>query len=72
VKEVAEKEGKNVLRDVILFDVYEGKNLEGKKSYALGLTFRDDEQTLTDTTIDAIMQSMMKRYETELNAIIRK
>ncbi|MFZ1824394.1 MAG: phenylalanine--tRNA ligase subunit beta [Chitinophagales bacterium] len=72
VKEVADKEGKNVLRDVILFDVYEGKNLEGKKSYALGLTFRDDEQTLTDTTIDAIMQSMMKRYETELNAIIRK
>lgn len=72
VKEIALKEGKNVLRDVILFDVYAGENLEGKKSYALGLTFRDDSQTLTDATVDAMMQSMMQRYERELNAIIRK
>lgn len=72
VKEVAVKEGKNVLRDVILFDVYEGKNLEGKKSYAIGLTFRDDNQTLTDTVVDNIMQAMILRYESELKAIIRK
>ncbi len=72
LKQIAVKEGKQLLRDIILFDVYEGEKLEGKKSYAIGLTFRDDEKTLTDAEVDAIMQKMMSKFEQELNAVIRK
>lgn len=72
VEEIAWETGNNVLRDVFLFDVYTGNNLEGKKSYAIGLTFRDDSITLTDTIIDGIMQKMITRYEKELQAVIRK
>ncbi|MFN0276502.1 MAG: phenylalanine--tRNA ligase subunit beta [Chitinophagales bacterium] len=72
VKNIALKEGKTLLKDIILFDVYDGEKLEGKKSYAIGLTFRDDEKTLTDKDVDLILQKMMNRYETELNAVIRK
>lgn len=72
VKQIALKEGKSLLRDVILFDIYEGEKLEGKKSYAIGLTFRDDDKTLTDAEVDMIMQKMMTKFEQELNAVIRK
>ena len=72
IKQIAVKEGKQLLRDVVLFDVYEGEKLEGKKSYAIGLTFRDDEKTLTDAEVDSIMQKMMSKFEQELNAVIRK
>ncbi|MBC8173803.1 MAG: phenylalanine--tRNA ligase subunit beta, partial [Chitinophagales bacterium] len=72
LKLIALQEGKNILKDVILFDVYQGEKLAGKKSYAIGLIFRDDEKTLTDKEIDVIMQKMMDRYEKELAAVIRK
>ncbi|MBC8045654.1 MAG: phenylalanine--tRNA ligase subunit beta [Fimbriimonadaceae bacterium] len=72
VETIAKKEGKNILQGVTLFDIYEGEKLEGKKSYAIGLTFRDDEKTLTDKEVDDVMQKMMSRYEKELNAVIRK
>lgn len=55
---------KRLLRDVNLFDVYEGKNLEeGKKSYALSFTLRDDEKTLTDEEIDNTMGRILKAFE---------
>jgi phenylalanyl-tRNA synthetase beta chain len=55
---------KKLLRNVNLFDVYEGKNLEeGKKSYALSFTLRDDEKTLTDEEIDNTMGRLLKAFE---------
>ncbi|RZL38190.1 MAG: phenylalanine--tRNA ligase subunit beta, partial [Pedobacter sp.] len=57
LKGIAFKTEKKLLKDVQVFDVYQGDKLpEGKKSYALSFILQDDEQTLTDKQIDAIMQ----------------
>ncbi len=63
---------KKLLKDVYLFDVYEGKNLEaGKKSYALSFILQDAEQTLKDNQIEAIMTKLQKTFETKFNAKLR-
>lgn len=52
---------RRLLREVRLFDVYEGKNLpEGKKSYAVSLQLQDNEKTLNDKQIDAVMTKVVK------------
>lgn len=62
-----------LLRQVTLFDVYEGDKIEsGKKSYAVSFLLRDDEATLQDKQIDAVMDKLMKQYEKTLGAVIRK
>ena len=68
---VAESERK-LLRDVVLFDVYEGKNLPaGKKSYAISMTLQDYEKTLNDKAIDAVMNKIIKNLTTRLGAELR-
>jgi phenylalanyl-tRNA synthetase beta chain len=63
---------KALLKDINLFDVYEGQNLpEGKKSYALSFTIQDHSKTLTDVQIDKIMSKLQKNFETELGASLR-
>ncbi|TDE03350.1 phenylalanine--tRNA ligase subunit beta [Flavobacterium sandaracinum] len=63
---------KTLLKDINLFDVYEGQNLpEGKKSYALSFTIQDNSKTLTDVQIDKIMSKLQKNFETELGASLR-
>ncbi|HMU69315.1 MAG TPA: hypothetical protein PKC38_04875, partial [Chitinophagales bacterium] len=69
---IARQEGKQILREVNLFDVFEGEQLAGRKSYAIGLTFNDSTRTLTDSEVDAVMQRLISRYEKEFNAVIRK
>lgn len=72
IEKIAYKSEKKLLKEVNLFDVYEGKNLpEGKKSYAVNFVIQDDEKTLTDKQIDAIMQKIQKALEQELNAQLR-
>lgn len=69
---VARQTEKTLLKDINLFDVYEGQNLpEGKKSYALSFTIQDDSKTLTDVQIDKIMSKLQKNFETELGASLR-
>ena len=69
---VARKTEKILLKDINLFDVYEGQNLpEGKKSYALSFIIQDSTKTLTDTQIDKIMGKLQHNFETELGAILR-
>jgi len=72
LEHIARQGGKEILREVILFDVYEGAQLKGRKSYALGLTFSSTERTLTDAEVDTIIQGLIKKYEQELQAEIRK
>lgn len=63
---------KKLLKNVGLFDVYEGKNLpEGKKSYAVSFTFQDHEQTLKDERIDPVMERIRGKLESELGAALR-
>lgn len=60
------------LQDVMIFDVYQGKNIElGKKSIALGLTFQDPSRTLVDEEINAIIHGVVIALERELKATLR-
>jgi phenylalanyl-tRNA synthetase beta chain len=69
---IARQTEKTLLKDINLFDVYEGQNLpEGKKSYALSFTIQDSSKTLTDVQIDKIMSKLQHNFETELGAILR-
>lgn len=63
---------RRLLKDVTLFDVYEGKNLpEGKKSYAIALTLQDDEKTLQDKQIEAVMNKVIANLTKKLGAELR-
>lgn len=63
----------NKLQQVRLFDVFESDKLGiDKKSMAVNFTFIDEEKTLTDNEIDAMMQKLIKQFEKELSAEIRK
>ena len=69
---LARQTEKSLLKDINLFDVYQGKNLpEGKKSYAVSFTIQDNTKTLTDVQIDKIMSKLQKNLETELGASLR-
>jgi phenylalanyl-tRNA synthetase beta chain len=72
IYKVARQTEKSLLKDINLFDVYEGKNLpEGKKSYALSFTIQDTTKTLTDVQIDKIMSKLQSNFESELGAQLR-
>lgn len=64
---------KHLLKEVNLFDVYEGESLgKGKKSYAISFTLQDDEKTLTDAEIDKVMNKLQNVFEKNLGAALRK
>jgi phenylalanyl-tRNA synthetase beta chain len=72
IAKIATETERKLLKDIYLFDVYEGKNLEaGKKSYAVSFILQDDAKTLTDSQIDAIMKKLIKNFEEKLGAKIR-
>ena len=72
IEKIAYETEKKLLKEVSLFDVYEGKNLEaGKKSYAVSFMLQDENATLNDKQIDKIMQKLIKNLETKLDAKLR-
>lgn len=72
VEELAYQAERKYLKDVNLFDVYEGDKIaSGKKSYAVSFTLLNEEQTLTDKQIDAIMQKLINTYKEKLSAELR-
>lgn len=69
---IAKQSERKLLKDVNLFDVYQGKNLpKGKKSYAVSFTLQDEYKTLTDKQIDKIMGKLQKNFESQLGAELR-
>ncbi|CAM1333204.1 phenylalanine--tRNA ligase subunit beta [Tenacibaculum aestuariivivum] len=63
---------KKLLKEVDLFDVYEGDKLpEGKKSYAVSFVLQDENKTLADKQIDKIMQKLKLTFEKNLEAVLR-
>lgn len=69
---LARQTEKSLLKQVNLFDVYEGKNLpEGKKSYAMSFILQDTTKTLTDTQIDKIMGKLQTVFQNEVGAQLR-
>lgn len=72
VETSAYKAERKFLKQVSLFDVYEGKNLPaGKKSYAVNFVLQDDEKTLNDKQIDGIMKKILTQLENDLGARLR-
>ncbi len=72
IESLSRQTEKKLLREVNLFDVYEGKNLaEGKKSYAVSFVLGDESQTLTDTAIDKAMERIRTALEEKLGAQLR-
>ena len=69
---LAKKNPSKYLKNINLFDVYEGKNLpEGKKSYALSFELLNEEKTLEDKDITEVMDSLIKNFKKEFNAELR-
>lgn len=72
IEAIAKKADRKILKEVGLFDVYEGKNLDkGKKSYAVNFIFQDQEETLKDKVVDKVMDKIRQQLETELKAELR-
>mgnify|MGYP001047320914 CR=1 FL=1 len=72
IEKIAYATEKKLLKEVKLFDVYEGKNLEpGKKSYAVNFILQDETKTLTDKQIDAIMGKLITNLQNKLGAKLR-
>lgn len=72
IRRVVESTEKKLLKSMTLFDVYESNKLEaGKKSYAISMILQDNEKTLNDKQIDAIMSKIIKNLETQLGAKLR-
>lgn len=69
---VAHKTDRKLLKEVNLFDVYEGDKLpEGKKSYAVSFSFQDDEKTLKDQQVDKLMDMIYEQLNKQLKAELR-
>ncbi len=72
IERIAYQSERKLLKEVKLFDVYEGKNLPaGKRSYAVNFVLQDAEKTLNDKAIDAIMQKLIGNLTKQLNAELR-
>lgn len=72
IEELAFAAERKFLKEVNLFDVYEGDKIgSGKKSYAVSFTLLDEENTLTDKQIENIMSKLINTYKEKLNAELR-
>jgi phenylalanyl-tRNA synthetase beta chain len=73
LEQIALTQKLEALTAVSLFDVFESEKLgTDKKSMAMSFTFRDEQKTLTDKEIDAFMDKIIKSYEKNIQAEIRK
>lgn len=71
VEELAFSTERKLLKEVNLFDIYEGEKLGNKKSYAVSFTLLNTEATLTDKQIDSVMDKLISNYKEKLGAELR-
>ncbi|RFA24409.1 phenylalanine--tRNA ligase subunit beta [Alkalilimnicola ehrlichii] len=65
--------GGELLKDVVLFDVYRGKGVpQGQKSLAMGLILQESSRTLTDQDVDGLIQQVVSRLSLDLGAVLRE
>ena len=73
VKAEIEKIGKPHLKQVKIFDLYEGEHVpEGKKSIAYNLLYRDPNQTLKDDVVEESYQGVIQAINQKFNAYVRQ
>ena len=72
LQENIQEELAECLNSLVIFDIYEGQNIEpGKKSVALGLIFQGADRTLVDEEINALVARVIARLEREFKIILR-
>ena len=72
LEEIGFKYGSKLMKNITLFDVYEGDKIEkGKKSYALNFVLQHPEKTLTEEEINKVMNKLIAAYEREAGAKLR-
>ncbi len=72
IEKIALETDKRLIKDVNIFDVYEGENIpEGKKSYAVSFILQDETKTLTDKVMNKVMNKLINNYKQKLGAEIR-
>jgi len=72
ILKIVRKTNQKFIKDINLFDVYNGEKLpKGKKSYSISFTLQDDTKTLTDSEIDKIMSKLENSFKKELGAVLR-
>lgn len=71
IEELAFNTEKKLLKEVNLFDIYEGEKLGNKRSYAVSFTLLNNEATLTDKQIEAVMEKLILNYKEKLGAELR-
>ncbi len=71
LEEAAFQAERKILKEVSLFDVYEGDKLAGKKSYALSFILQSSEATLTDKQVESVMEKLLKTYKEKFGAELR-
>ncbi len=74
LKRIAEEHTAPYLRDIQLFDIYENQEQlgSGKKSYALSFTFERVDRQFTSEELENLMQGLIRQYEKEAGALVRK
>ena len=73
IENVIRAAGTEILRDVKLFDIYRGKQVEeGKKSVAFNLTYRHNDRTLTDEDVAAAHGQVLQALKEEMDAVLRE
>jgi phenylalanyl-tRNA synthetase beta chain len=72
LRDIAFRTERKLLKNVGLFDIYEGDKLPaGKKQYALNFIIQDEEKTLTDKYIEQMMQNLLVAFTKETGAVLR-
>ena len=73
IKNLAHKQEKQLIKEINVFDVYEGDKIaDSKKAYAVSFMLQHPTQTLTDEVIDKTMKKLIYVFEKELGAVIRR
>ena len=66
------KEGKTLVKNVEIFDVYQGERIEeGFKSLALSITYQSLDKTLSDSDIDPLENTIISVLNKKLGAYLR-
>ena len=72
IYKIAKQTDKVLIKEISLFDVYEGTNLpENKKSYAVSFIMNDEKKTLDEKQIEKVMQKLQTNFEKEVGATLR-
>jgi phenylalanyl-tRNA synthetase beta chain len=69
---IAKQTDKTLIKEISIFDVYEGNNLlENKKSYAVSFIMNDEKKTLEEKQIEKVIQKLQANFEREIGATLR-